>query len=230
MKFRNNMTNTAAKINGFFKLIGNTKPLVATSKTKNGMKMQNLNAALDLNLYEDHDVYFVANPSKGFKKEDVTLLSTNFVDLDCGRAKNGKYKTTKEVNAFKKKAMDRIAKLPNFPKPTAVVETRNGYHVYYSYNPIKADANNRGLWEKKQNYLFNHFKDFGCDPKVLKPNQLLRVPNTLWHKKWSGVSNSYETKVLKTGNLVDFNKLSIANSKIGAGKSEYSYERSAALA
>lgn len=217
------MTSTS-KINAFFKAIGNAKPLIATSKTKNGMKMQRLNAAIDLNLYEDHDVYFVANPSKGFKKEDVTYLSTNFVDLDCGRAKNGEYKSVKDVSAFKKKAMARIAKL-DCPKPTAIVETRNGYHVYYSYKPIKADAHNRSLWEKKQNFLFNFFKDFGCDPKVLKPNQLLRVPYTLWHKKWSGNHNSCETKLVKIDKNIDFNKLPVSDTKDGIEKSEYSYKK-----
>ena len=222
------MTTTTAKINGFFKLIGNTKPLIATSKTKNGMKMSSLNDALRNNSSSDHDVYFVANPSNGFKKENVTFLSTNFVDLDCGRAKDGQYKTIKEVNAFKKKAMARISKLTNC-KPTAVVETRNGYHVYYSYKPIKADANNRNLWEKKQNFLFNFFKDFGCDPKVLKPNQLLRIPYTLWHKKWSGENVSHETKLVKIGKQVNFSDLPIADHKSGFEKSEYSFKKYASV-
>lgn len=203
--------NNTTKIQTFFNKIGNPSPLIASSATKNGMRTTSLNGAIQLNNISNHDVYFVVNPAKGFKKEDIKQLSTNFVDLDCGRDKNGKYKQPKVVNAFKAKALKRIKEFS--AKPTAIVETRNGFHVYYSYAPVSANAKNRADWEKKQNALFNFFKDYGCDAKVLKPNQLMRVPYTMWHKKWSGNNKAFNVSVKSVGNSVKFENLPMDNHK-----------------
>ncbi len=203
--------NNSRKIHEFFRKIGNPTPLIASSATKNGMRATNINGAIELNNSSNHDVYFVVNPTNGFKKEDVKQLSTNFVDLDCGRDKNGKYKQLKIVNSFKAKALKRIKEFS--VKPTAIVETRNGFHVYYSYAPVSANAKNRADWEKKQNALFNFFKDYGCDAKVLKPNQLMRVPHTVWHKKWSGNNKPFNVSVKSVGNSVKFENLPMDNYK-----------------
>ena len=219
------MNKSETKILAFFNLIGNPTPLIATSLTKAGMKMCSLKEALAKN-NEDHDCYFVVNPSSSFKNEGVKKLVTNFVDLDSGKDESGKYKTPAKVTEFKRKAIKRIKEFN--VKPTAVVETRNGYQVYYAYQtPVAATAHNRSLWEKRQNHLFNFYKDFGCDRLVLKPNQLLRIPYTLWHKKWSGNYKSHLTALSVKGIKIDAYTLPVSDRKEIDGQNPYSYKKSA---
>ncbi len=169
--------------------------VIASSFGKTDMKYDTITGAIEKNK-AGADVYFIVNPSTGMKDKDVTYLSTNFVDLDAG--KNGsQYKTTKEVNAFKKRAISAVIKFP--VQPTKIVETRNGYHVYWQYQPALAHYHPREIWRQNQNMIINYFSQFGANTIVSKPNQLMRVPGTYWFKSWAGKHEKFLTREVKYG-------------------------------
>lgn len=148
------------------------------------------------------DLYFIANPSTGMKEKSVKSLTCNFIDLDAGRPNETSYHSTSVVNAFKKKVMSAVAS-SEFAglKPTYIVETRNGYHLYWVYEQsVEATMRNIHDWKLIEKYLIAKFAHLGADPHVNKPNQLLRVPGTYWHKKWSGNKKfpSHMTYILPT--------------------------------
>ena len=82
------------------------------------------------NLYLNNiDTYFTPNTFKDGKRSEPAIASLNsfYVDFDCGRDQDGNYFPTNQVNEFKNQTRER---LEHFPKYTALIETRNGYHVY----------------------------------------------------------------------------------------------------
>jgi hypothetical protein len=124
------------------------------------------------NLYLNKiDTYFTPNTFKDGKRSEPAIVSLNafYVDFDCGRDKDGNYFNIKTVNAFKEKVRDR---LKHFPKHTALIETRNGYHVYWF---IRAEDHHMSLdtWQKIETMIVNVL---GSDPKVCDVTRLLRMP------------------------------------------------------
>ena len=134
------------------------------------------------------DLYFVANPATGMKEKSVKALACNFVDLDAGRPTETSYHPLHVVNDFKRKVMKAVASSEfNGLKPTYIVETRNGYHLYWVYDKhVTASTTRLHDWKLIEKYLTARFAHLGADPHVVKPNQLLRVPGSYWHKAWEG--------------------------------------------
>ena len=119
------------------------------------------------------DLFFIPN-SGGRTASEIAKFNTFFVDIDCGRDKNNKYYDVKTVKEFKKSIM---AKIDAFKiVPNAIVETRNGYHVYWF---IKEDISS-DLWRKIVNALIEYFS---ADKKVCSPANQMRIPGTWWKKK-----------------------------------------------
>jgi hypothetical protein len=150
------------------------------------------------------DLYFIANPSSGMKESSITSLTSNFVDLDAGRPTETSYHSTKVVDAFKRKVRDALAS-DEFRdlKPTYIVETRNGYHLYWVYDcSVNATSEMIQRWKVVEKYLTLRFAAYGADPYVIKPNQLMRVPGSYWHKKWSGNKKfpAFLTTIVSTKN------------------------------
>lgn len=131
------------------------------------------------------DVYFVVNPG-GTKANEITHLQTIYVDVDAGRDANNKYFNKKIVDRFKGRVLKRIAELTI--QPSYVVETRNGYQIYFKIKKIPNNQKNLETYKIIQNKLYNFFADFGADNKVQKINQLLRLPGFNWCKKWEGLA------------------------------------------
>lgn len=133
------------------------------------------------------DHYFF--PNGGTKESDVKHLSTLFIDLDAGRDTNGKYLPLSKVRTKKNAMMKRIADFSSsFMSPTYIIETRNGYQVYWRFSScIPKTAMNLRKWKDSEKRLWTFFKGCGADSKVLKPNQLMRVPYTTWNKKKEGM-------------------------------------------
>lgn len=195
------------EIQSFIKLFGG-KNLFVSSNGKTSMSRCTL-AEIEGRNKKGCDIYFVINPSKGLKNSDVTQLVCNYVDLDAGRDSDGNYFDLSKVTSFKKKAMTKIKSFS--PAPTMIVETRNGYHVYWNYKtPVPANYLNRSHWREIQDKILSYFVSVGGDKEVQKVNQLLRVPYTQWHKIWAGAGKPFDVKVVKKADpkkLFDFSTL-----------------------
>lgn len=155
-----------------------------------------LDVALAMNK-KGSDVYFYVN-SGGTKKEEIQFINSCFVDLDAGRDKNGKYLSS---NLVSKKKLLMKKKWKTFPiQPTLVVETRNGYHLYWVLSKpiiVKLNPFEVNQWNTIQTKINNFFADVGADAKVKKLNQIMRVPGTLWQKTWENHKDKHLTKLLE---------------------------------
>ena len=132
-----------------------------------------------VDLYLDKvDVYFTPNtmPAGGRTKNkregkvsDPIALNCFFCDFDAGKDVSGNYLPMAQVDEFKAGVMDR---LKQFPKYTAIDETKNGYHVYWF---IKEEDKQMNLqqWIDTEKMIVGVL---GADPVVKDPARLLRMP------------------------------------------------------
>ena len=147
------------------------------------------------------DAYFYVNG--GRKQYAINTISCCFVDIDAGRDDAGNYLPSKEVMKFKQSALDRIN---NFPvKPSWVVDTRNGYQIYWVLDDQSRTLVNQTTWNGIQKKLVNYF---GGDARAIKINQIYRVPYTWWRKCWEKKA-SYFTSILNgsTGKSINVQDL-----------------------
>ena len=161
-----------------------------------------LDEVLDNNDKVNSDAYFYVN-NGGTKQFQISKLVACFIDIDAGRDKNGKY-FTPAVVAKKKTAMQKAIKAFR-PSPNLIVETRNGYHLYWLINQLDGlNLNNQRIWKNVQNKLHNAFVSVGSDSKVGKINQIMRLPNTKWCKEWARKKEKFNV-TLKVNHLIRFN-------------------------
>lgn len=194
------------KIQEFFKIMslnGTARLIFATSNGATDMHYcYTLEDAIQKTKTDKSDAYFVCNPATNMKESGVTHLNCNFVDLDAGRDAEGNYLSANAVEKFKTKARSGIKRFPL--KPTYVIETRNGYHCYWVYkNPLKPSVAFNLRWKETQAKIIQWFSEYGSDYIVGKPNQLLRVPGSLWNKRWCDGKRQYPaflTKITQHGN------------------------------
>jgi hypothetical protein len=150
------------------------------------------------------DAYFYVNG--GRKQYAINTISCCFVDIDAGRDSSGNYLPSKEVMRFKQSALDKIN---NFRvKPSWVVDTRNGYQIYWILDDQSRTLVNQTTWNGIQKKLVNYF---GGDARAIKINQIYRVPYTWWRKCWEKKA-SYFTSILNgsTGHSVNVQDLIFA--------------------
>ena len=160
-----------------------------------------LNEVHDANDNSNSDAYFYVNG--GRKQYAINTISCCFVDIDAGRDSSGNYLPSKEVMKFKQSALDKIN---NFPvKPSWVVDTRNGYQIYWIMDDQSRTLINQTTWNGIQKKLVNYF---GGDARAIKINQIYRVPYTWWRKCWEKKA-SYFTSILNgsTGKTVNVQDL-----------------------
>lgn len=194
------------KIQEFFKIMslnGTSRLIFATSNGATDMHYcYTLEDAIQKTKTNNSDAYFVCNPATNMKESGVTHLNCNFVDLDAGRDAEGNYLSANAVEKFKTKARSGIKRFPL--KPTYVIETRNGYHCYWVYKtPLKPSVTFNLQWKETQAKIIKWFSEYGSDEIVGKPNQLLRVPGSMWNKRWSDGKRQYPaflTKITQHGN------------------------------
>lgn len=128
------------------------------------------------------------NGRKKAKGEDITDFNSWFVDIDAGKV-NGKYLPLDEVARRKTKMRAVISALP---EPTAVIETRNGYHVYFAcYN-----VNSREDWQAIEDKLIDRIKI--ADPCARDVSRLLRVPYSIHTKD---PSNPYTCNLISAARV-----------------------------
>lgn len=121
------------------------------------------------------DIYFIPNAG-GKRNDQINRFRAVFVDLDAGRPEPGRYHDGETVAAFKAR---KLVEIKNFPlPPTAVVETRNGYHVHWKlYYDLP-------VWQWKL-IIRKLIALFDGDRACTNPARLLRVPFTTWRKPYS---------------------------------------------
>ena len=142
----------------------------------------------DANENSNSDAYFYVNG--GRKQYAINTISCCFVDIDAGRDDAGNYLPSKEVMKFKQSSLDKIN---NFRvKPSWVVDTRNGYQIYWILDDQSRTIVNQTTWNGIQKKLVNYF---GGDARAIKINQIYRVPYTWWRKCWEKKA-SYFTSIL----------------------------------
>jgi len=161
----------------------------------------NLDEVHDANENGNSDAYFYVNG--GRKQYAINTISCCFVDIDAGRDSSGNYLPSKEVMNFKRSALDKIN---NFAvKPSWVVDTRNGYQIYWILDDESRTLINKTTWNGIQKKLVNYF---GGDARAIKINQIYRVPYTWWRKCWEKKA-PYFTSVLtgSTGQSINVKDL-----------------------
>lgn len=155
----------------------------------------------DANENGNSDAYFYVNG--GRKQYAINTISCCFVDIDAGRDSSGNYLPSKEVMKFKQDALDTINDFP--VKPSWVVDTRNGYQMYWILDDESRTLINKTTWNGIQKKLVNYF---GGDARAIKINQIYRVPYTWWRKCWEKKA-PYFTSILvgSTGKSVNVKEL-----------------------
>ncbi|WP_240416788.1 hypothetical protein [Paenibacillus periandrae] len=131
-----------------------------------------------------HEVYFVVN-NGGYKNEDIIQFNSVFIDLDCGRDKEGNYHPLDYVKGFKEKKLLEIEQFSL--APSYIVETRNGYHAYW----LLHSGASIEQFTKSQERLIAYFD---ADKVVKKPAQLMRVPGFYWLKD---PTNKFMVSIIK---------------------------------
>lgn len=148
---------------------GNNEGVIKSYSNKN---MKIINASEVNKENKTGDIYFVVN-SGGDKDKMIENFNAVFVDLDCGRNTNKNYHPLKVVNEYKNK---KLKEINNFNiKPTIIIETRNGLHVYWILN----NNTDNETWK---DCILKLIKKFDGDKQVNNPARLMRLPFTKWMK------------------------------------------------
>jgi len=159
-----------------------------------------LTLAVHANLNNSSDVYFYVNG--GRKQYAINEFRSCFVDIDAGRDSTGNYLSSKEVMRFKQATLDKINSFS--VTPSWVVDTRNGYQVYWILDKNSRHINKQN-WNGLQKKLVNYF---GGDARAIKTNQIYRVPYTWWRKCWEKKASYYSTVLQgSTGQIVNVQDL-----------------------
>ncbi|MEK4453441.1 hypothetical protein [Paenibacillus sp. FSL L8-0506] len=150
----------------------------------NGLYNENIVQQLRKVNDQGYEVYFIVN-SGGYKDNDITAFNAVFIDLDCGRDKTtGDYFSLEVVQGYKD---EKLKELNDFLlKPSYIVETRNGLHVYWLLQP-NTTLDQFSMCEE---LLISYFN---ADLKVKNPARLLRVPSYNWNKD---PENPFRTSII----------------------------------
>ncbi len=140
---------------------------------------------LDLNRQsEGYGIFFTVNGFTGGKRTSETLTNINafFADIDFPDKVN---KSPESIRLYKNDILMEL--YAEGKTPTAIVETKNGFHVYWILSqPVYLDQLN----EDQQNRLRILYRDieeailkrFDGDPAAKDVARVLRVPGTLHQK------------------------------------------------
>ncbi|MGL5207006.1 MAG: hypothetical protein ACRC8T_05800, partial [Acidaminococcaceae bacterium] len=145
---------------------------------------------------DDNDTYFVVNQTAEYKetkpaKADITGYHAWYIDVDAGRDSEGNYFELEEVAERKAKM---LALINSMPAPTAVVDTRNGFHVYYACSAgVTAEQ-----WEEVEAKLTIAARI--ADPSAAESSRLLRLPNSKWIKASEGLP-AYDVSIIGANDI-----------------------------
>lgn len=150
----------------------------------NGYYDETANKTLSQINEQGYEVYFVVN-NGGYKDADIKKINAVFIDLDCGRDQERMYFPPDVVQRYKDEKLQVIRNWEY--KPSYVVETRNGLHVYWLVNGSPNIEDFREAMSRLINY-------FGGDQAVKTPARLMRVPGYYWCKD---PSNKHLTTIIE---------------------------------
>lgn len=143
-----------------------------------------------------YGTFFTVNGFTGGKRTNETLVNINafFVDIDFP------HKMAKTEDAIREYKQDLLMELVNdeLPIPTYIVETKNGFHVYWVLErPIYLNELNP---EQQQELRIQYrnveeaiLKRYEGDPGAKDVARVLRVPGTIHQKD---PNNPYEVKIV----------------------------------
>jgi hypothetical protein len=121
---------------------------------------------------QNYEIYFVPN-SGGYSGDTITRFNCVFVDLDKGRDNEGEYYDLEEVALYKQA---KLSEINNFElKPSYIIETRNGFHIYW----LLEDGSTLEQFSECEERLISYFDG---DLVVKNPARLLRLPSYYWNK------------------------------------------------
>lgn len=139
---------------------------------------------------EGFGVYFVVN-SGGTKKDNIRRINAHFLDMDFGKVpmlkdnkilkdENNKviyeHRTKEEIENYKQNFLVNLNKFKL--SPNIVVETKNGFHVYWLLN--RNSYQNTLLFTPIQEAFLEYFGNIEpriehADPSVKSPERVLRI-------------------------------------------------------
>lgn len=143
------------------------------------------------NDYWKKDIYFIVN-NGGHHLADINRLTAQFADFDCGRlpkksdGTGGGYKPMDLVNEWKEEwKTSTRAKIRNgeIPMPSIIVETRNGFHIYWLY--YLDNTIDLSIFTPLQEAIA--FK-LGSDGSIKDLPRIMRLPNFFWLKHNEGLA------------------------------------------
>ena len=146
---------------------------------KEGQKPLNLNGYYNQTMKDKlkqlneqgYNIYFTVN-SGGTKKEQINKINAFFIDCDCGKDDKGNYFNLDIVKQYKQRVLKRVREFGLVP--SFVVDTRNGYHVYWLVDNAKVEE-----FEEVQKKLIHCFNS---DERVFTAQFIMRLPNFYWTK------------------------------------------------
>lgn len=118
------------------------------------------------------NIYFVVNGG-GTKSSEINRITAVYIDYDARKDENNKYLSLDDVDKYKNDRIDFINTFKH--KPSMIVETRNGLHVYWLINEGATITE----FEECQLRLIKYFDS---DSAVKTPERLMRLPNYYWMK------------------------------------------------
>lgn len=197
----------------YFAIYGNGQPIQianvpATEETFNTLKEYN---------EQGYDIYTVVQESVGFKDDDVRSSRWYIADWDAGRGSDGKYYSDTEVRSLKDIKLLELKQWVKDGKmlmPTLVVESRNGFHMYWEVSDpsvlswegdMKKDLGELDRFKVMNVYratILSISKHLKTDPIIINPARILRVPGLNWMKTTEGLSPSLTTIKLYNSNNI----------------------------
>lgn len=140
---------------------------------------------------DNTNTFYLVNDTIDYKDKkpnnaDITEYRSLFIDMDIGKDTEGKY-YPEDIAIEKKKELLKIINL--IKHKTAVIETRNGYHIYFALPPtltLTADEYKDYAYQ-----LINLIR--GADKAVKDASRVLRLPGSIHHKEGC---DPYEVKII----------------------------------
>lgn len=134
---------------------------------------------------QDYNIYFIVNGG-GNRAKDINKINAVFIDFDCGRDKNKEYYPLEVIKKFKDECMKKVGDFKY--KPSFIIETRNGIHVYWLLN----EGTTIDEFLECQLRLIQYFDS---DKAVKTPERLMRLPDYNWTKD---INNQFLCSVIQS--------------------------------
>lgn len=153
----------------FFRMIHDTKSISKNESSKLELTEDEfLYMRSTFNRYQKrgYGIFFVVQ-SGGQRKDSINKINAHFVDIDL-------HKSSSE-DEIEKLKIDTLIELQKFPlDPSIIVETKNGFHIYWLLNP---KINDIETYTYIQKHLIGHFRY--ADKATIDLSRVMRIPGYL---------------------------------------------------